>query len=337
MLGKFFESLYLKVFVNIVVKNSTTDVYIELCSKSSVIDNVEDSFNTTKMSEEMLDFISSYIRESPFFYISLLDISESQGAIPTCSKNRLSYYYDVSASEHKCHNKKWTHYTSKSDLYDMERRYKDTGVDFVFSPFSILVNFFKDKVSSHLAMYILVQEGFLSLAVFDNSELLFAQHLDMENITESDDLLMDDSDEILDLEDGIDLEDVDVMDGDDSLHDFSDIEDLDSLEEIDEFSDNKDVEEEFYHDEDAELTENEETGFNEDYQRFSLIQSSINHFYKDDKFESKFIENVYIADAVGVSSDLKRYLEEEMFLSVYVRHLELGVEVSELARAEVGL
>ena len=337
MLGKFFESLYLKVFVNIVVKNSTTDVYIELCSSKGVIDNAEDSFNTTKMSKEMLEFITSYTRESPFSYFSLLDMSPSQGAIPTCSKNKLSYYYDISASEYKCHDKKWTYYTSKSDLYDIEKRYKDIGIDFVFSPFSILVNFFNDKVDSHHAMYILVQEGFLSLCVFDNSELLFAQHLDMEKITESDDLLMDDADDILDLDDGIDLEDIDVMDAEDSLEDFGDIEDLDSLEEIDEFSENKDVEEEFYHEEDAELAPSDESGFNEDYQRFSLIQSSINHFYKDDKYESKFIENVYIADGVGISSDLKRYLEEEMFLSVYVRHLELGAEVSELARIEVGL
>jgi len=128
------------------------------------------------------------------------------------------------------------------------------------------------------------------------------------------------------------------MDSSDAFDDFSDIQDLDSLEEIDEFSENKDIEEEFYRDdEEEELAPGSEEGFNEDYQRFSLIQSSVNHFYKDEKFESQFIENVYIADAVGISSDLKRYLEEEMFLSVYVRHLELGVEVSELARVEVGL
>ena len=337
MLGKFFESLYLKVFVNIVVKNTITDVYIELYSKNGVVDSFEDSFNTTKMSEDILSFISSYTNESPFSYISVLDMSESQGAIPTCSKNRLSYYYDISESEYKCYDEKWTYYTSKSDLYNIERRYKDIGVDFIFSPFSILTNFFKDKVNSKLAMYILVQEGFISLAVFDNSQLLFAKHLNLEKFIENDELIMDVSDDILDLEDGIDLEDIDVMDVNDSLEDFSDIEDLDSLEEIDEFSDNKDVEEEFYNEEKDELEESEDEGFNEDYQRFSLIQSSISHYYKDDKYESKFIENVYIADGVGISSDLKRYLEEEMFLSVYVRHLELGIEVSELARAEVGL
>ena len=213
----------------------------------------------------------------------------------------------------------------------------ERGVDFVFSPFSILANFFKDKVDSQHAMYILIQEGFISLCVFDNSELLFAQHLDMGSVAEGDDLLIDDSDDILDLEDGIDLEGIDIIGDDEGLEDFSDIEDLDSLEEIDEFSENEDVEEEFYHEEENETSKGDESGFNEDYQRFSLIQSSISHFYKDDRFKSQFIENVYIADSIGVSSDLKRYLEEEMFLSVYIRHLELGVEVSELARAEVGL
>jgi len=335
MLGKFFESLYNKVFVNIVVNSSTTDVYIEIHAQRGAVENIEDSFNTTKMSEEMLEFITSYTGESPFFYISVLDMSPSQGAIPTCSKNRLSYYYDVSASEYKCHNKKWTYYTSKSDLYDIERKYKDVGVDFVFSPFSVLANFFKDKINSHLAMYILIQEEFISLSVFDNSELLFAQYLNMEHSHESEDLLMYENDEELDLDDGIDLEDIDVEDSDNPFDDFGDIEDLDTLEEIEEFSENKDVEEEFYQEEEEELSDSNEDGFNDDYQRFRLIQSSVNHFYKDDKYESKFIENVYIADCVGISSDLKRYLEEEMFLNVYVRHVELAAEVSELATLEV--
>ncbi len=335
MFSKFLESLYLKVFVNIVVKNSSTDVYIELCSKNGIIDNIENSFTTTKLNEQMVRFISSYTKESPFYYISILDTSPSQGALPTCSKNKLPLYYDISASEYKCHDSKWTFYTSKTDLYEIERKYKKIGIDFVFSPFSILNNFFKDKVDSHLAMYILVQESFLSLAIFDNSKLLFAQHLDLESIPEGETLLIDEESDLLDLEDGIDLEDIDVVQSnEDILDDFGDIEDLDSLEEIEEFSENKDIEEEFYQDSEEGAKEREDS-FNEDYQRFTLIQSSLNHFYKDDKYESQFIENVYIADGVGVSSDLKRYLEEEMFLNVYVRHLELGVEVSQLAQMEL--
>ena len=159
--------------------------------------------------------------------------------------------------------------------------------------------------------------------------------------TLSDSLVIEEAeveDVILDEEDSIDLDDIDSIDDIDALDSFGDIEDLDSIDELDEFDDTKDIEEELAESEDSEEFPIEESGeLNEDYQRFSLIQSAMNHFYTDNKYESEFIENVYIADCVGISSDLKRYLEEEMFLSVYVRHVELTAEVSDLALKEFGL
>jgi hypothetical protein len=339
VLSKLFEALYLKVFVNIVVKNSESIVYIEMCSKNDVVDSVQSTFETTKFNGNMLEFINEYVKESPFYYISILDTSTDQGAIPTCNKNRLSYYHDISSSEYKCYDGKWTYYTSKTDLYELEKNYKVIGLDFIFSPFSILSNFFKDKINLNIAVYVLIQDNCLSLCIFKNSELLFADYLDMDISKDGNDMMLnedinEDIDLDLDLEDDIDLEDVDVVDDVESLDDFSDIEDLDTLEEIDEFSENKDVEEEFYETDEV-LVDSDNEHFNEDYQRFSLIQTSINHFYKDDKYDSEFLENIYIADFVGVSSDLKRYLEEEMFLSVYIRHIDLAVEVCELAKLEL--
>ena len=69
--------------------------------------------------------------------------------------------------------------------------------------------------------------------------------------------------------------------------------------------------------------------------RFLLIQSAVNKFYKDDRFKSEFVEAVYIADGVGISKDLKKYLEEEMFLSVYVRHINLAHELCNTAKLEL--
>ena len=338
MLDKLLEALYNKVFVNIVINKHSVHVQIDICSKKGVIETYDESFETSYINDAMLKYIKSYTAESPFYYVSVLDISTQQGVIPTCSKNLLSRYHDVSDSEYKCHNKLWTYYTSKTDLYEIEKIYKDVGVDFIFSPFSILSDFFKDKIVSHMALYILVQENFVCLSIFEDSKLLFGQYLDMENSQENDDFLLDDvGDDIdLDLDEGINLEDIDVIDDIDDVDDFGNIEDLDSLEDIDEFS--EDVEEEFYQESEQEIEENASSdGFNEDYQRFSLIQSSINRFYKDDKYESKFIENVYIADAVGISADLKKYLEEEMFLTVYVRRIEIASELSALAQEEMGL
>jgi len=344
VLANLLEALYNKVLINIVVKRSTTEVYIELCSKKGVISHASEQFETNGVNDKMLAYIEEAIKESPYYYIAILDFSKEQGAIPTCNKHKLDYYYDTSASEYKCFNDTWTFYTSKTDLYEVEKSYKDFGVDFVFSPFSILYNFFQEKIESHIAMFILVQESVLSLCVFDNGKLLYGEHLDLETQETIDDELLSNSmdDSSIELDDGIDLEEIDALEDIDSLEglddfeEFGDIEDLETLEDIDEFSENQDIEEEFYEAEEP-LAEASDESFNEDYQRFSLIQSSLGHFYHSDKYESTFVESVYIADGVGVSSDLKRYLEEEMFLNVYVRHADLGVELAEITKMELGL
>ena len=340
MLDTFLEALYNKVFVNILVKRSSTDVYIEIRSKKGVIDHFQESFDTTILSHQLLEFINSYTKESPYFYISFLDISAEQGALPTCEKNRLGFYGDVSASEYKCHDKKWTYYTSKTDLYIMEKRYAKIGVDFVFSPYSILSNFFKDKIPTTLAMYILVQDSFISLSIFDNGALLYAQQLDMETTSEDKDEILTSIEEeeiSLDIEQSINLEDIDVDDDImQDLDDFGDIEDLDSIEDIAEFSQDKDLDEELADAaEELEVEEPHEASFNEDYQRFSLIQASLNHFYNNEKYDSKFVETVYIADGTGLSSDLKDYLEEEIFLNVYLRRIDINMEVCKLAQREL--
>ncbi len=334
MLGKLFEKLYLKVFVNIVVQRSTTVVYIELHNSKGMLENFEEIFQTTQLNNKIYDFISSYTSETPYYYVSVLDSSKEQGAVHSCNTRTMANFFDLNISKYRCYDDKWAFYTSKSELSRLQKEYKEIGLDFIFSPFVLLTYFFKDKIDTHLAMFILIEENYVTLSVFDNSKLLFAKHLDMQNNEDSSELMIEDNsddDLDLDLDASVDLEDIDVLDDLDDLDDLGDIEDLDSIEEIEEFAEDEiDEIEAESHGEDAEPGE-----FNEDYQRFSLIQSAINRYYKDDKYNSQFIEAVYIADGVGVSGDLKRYLEEEMFLSVYVRNIDLCVEVCELAKAEL--
>jgi len=341
VLSKILEFLYLKVLVNIVVQRESTLVYIEVCSKKGVVDEAGREFKTILLNDQMYDFIHEYIKESPYFYISILDTSIVQGAIPACEKNKLRYYYDLSLSEYKCFDNKWSFYTVKKEIYEIERKYEEIGIDMIFSPFVLLANFFQDKIDNNLALYALIQDGFISVAVFENSQLLYAEHLDILMKDEAEDILLnEDIDENvdLDLDEGINLDDIDADEANiDSLDEFGDIEDLDAIEDISEFSDSKDVEEELHESDDALPEDEENKTFNEDYQRFSMIQLAVSHFYKDDRYESRFIENVYIADGAGVTNDLKKYLEEEMFFNVYVRQADLGAEVCELAKMELGL
>ena len=78
----------------------------------------------------------------------------------------------------------------------------------------------------------------------------------------------------------------------------------------------------------------EMNGFNDDFARFEFIQKTLARFYASEHCHNRFVETVYIADAYGSGSELKRYLEEELFLGVLVRRIDLGDEVISLAISE---
>jgi len=343
------ESLYLKVYVGIVVSHNKSDVIIEMVKGSQSVKNSSKSFLTTEVNDEMLEYINLAISESPFFYIALLNSSKHQGAIPTCSTKKADAYTDISTSKTLCYKKRWMLYASKPDLDSYQKRYKSFGLDFIFSPYILLDRFFTDKIDGAMALYVLVQEDLLSLAIFQNNELLFASHFDVEESVEEA-LISEDEKETISLDfniegegidEGIHLDDIDAideLDDLDSLDNFDDIEDLDSIDDIEEFAEVEEVAKPT--EANLDELESEETevsmleSFNEDYQRFTLIQRSLQQFYADTTIDNAFIEHVYIADAIGVSEDLKRYLEEELFLSVVIREMNRSKELLELAKEE---
>lgn len=329
MITKFLESLYTKIFINIIVGNLQSVVYVEVCSDKETLRSDRRSFETAVMNSKMYDFIQAYIKESPLFYISILDKSRYQGAVPTCNVNEMGKFCDVNSIEYRCFSKDWAYYTSEYDLEATKIEYRNIGVDFVFSPFVILANFFKDKIDNTLSMFVLVEDNYLSFTVFENSKLLYAKYLDMEHHRDDENLLMEAADDVSFGVEGIDLEEVSLEDDSMAFDDFANIEELDDGDALDEFSEAQDI---------KPVTVKEvdipNSGFNEDYQRFSLIKSSLSTFYKDPKYDGKFIETIYIADGVGVSGDLKNYLEEEMFLNVYIRKIDLAISLCDLAKAE---
>ncbi len=325
IISKLFERFYNKILVNIVVNRTSSDVYIEVLSKSKVIEHVQKNFSTTTLDENILTFIQNYTKESPFSYVSLLNTSNEQGALPSCDKRVISKIIDLNNMQYKCHEKKWAHYSSRADINNAEKIYKIIGLDYIFSPYSILANFFKEKISSPSTMFILIHDNHISLAIYDNNELLFAECLDMQREKEEEEKTQ--SQDIVEENDSTlnDQEYVNILD---DIDEFGDVEDLDSMQEN-------------LYKEQEETTlirsNDNKKDFDEDYQRFLLIHSSLGHYYSDEKYDSQFIESVYIADSIGVGDDLSRYLEEEMFLNVYIRKIDLGYEIAQLVKMELSL
>jgi len=327
--------LYNQVYINIIAGNKKTTIYVEEVNFNGSTQNTEEVFDTSQK-KKINSFIIQNTKKSPIHYISLLDNSLSQGATPTCASSDMAQFCDMGVANHICYTPQWGYYTSKLDILELRTRYKVTGLDYIFSPFLVLVNFFKDKIDGELSLYILVGIDSITLSVYEKSVLLFAESIDMQTQNEFQDELgiveNHDDEEDLELDDSsINLDDIATEDVMDDLDDFDDIEDLDTFDEMDEFSedDSEEIGETIIPD-----LMSDESSFGEDYHRFSLIQSAIKMFYNDDRFTSDFISQVYIADSIGMCVELKKFLEEEMFLDVFVRKIDLPVELCELAKVE---
>jgi len=281
----------------------------------------------------MYEFIHQAISETPFYYISVLNNSINQGAIPLCDHKRAQEYADISLSKTICVNNSYMLYSSKYDIDNIKKSFKSFGVDFIFSPFTLLERIFKDKIDMSAQLYVLIHEEYLTLAVFQSATLLFGS-FELVDDGATDTVFDDKSHETEEItfdldeeEDGISIDNLDALD------DLSDLEDLDTISDLDDFADETveigEIESE------VDDVEPSLESFGADYYCFLIIQKRLQEYYEDSRYENKFIETIYIADGNDSSEDLKRYLEEELFLNVIIRKTTLNDELIALSKDEV--
>ncbi len=333
--------LYQKIFIAIVNDGGAYEVRVMTFKQKKSINKKSKHFEGESAFNDMVSFVRKQTEESPLHYVSLLNPEPNQGALSGCS----SHDNDDSLSgvQTLCRNQKWTLYTSIRELEMLQKHYTAVGLDFIFSPFSVMERFFADKLTGGLALYALAQKDTFSVAFFEEGRLEYAHHYPMHQ--NSIPVLSEESNPVgfsLGVEEehekGINLDEIESLDDldiIDELDDLSDIEDLDSLEEIVEFSEDAPTSvEKHASSPHADEVKGELDRFNDDYARFELIEKTLAEFYAGEHCKNRFIETVYIADAYGSGSELKRYLEEELFLSVLIRRIDVVDEIMALSIAE---
>lgn len=331
MIGWMFQ----KIFIAIVNDGDAYDVRVTTLKQKKPLNKKSKHFEGESAFDEMLTFVGKQTEESPLHYVSLLNPDPNQGALAGCSENNDS----LSGAQTLCRNQKWTLYASVRELDALQKNYAAVGLDFIFSPFSLMERFFADKLSGGLALYAFAQKDTFSIAFFEEGKLEYAHHYPMHqnsvSVLTEEAIPMgfslgveEDQEKGINLDEIESLDDLDIID---ELDDLSDIEDLDALEEIVEFSDDAPTSIEKHasipH---ADEVKGELDRFNDDYARFELIEKTLSDFYAGEHCKNRFVETVYIADAYGSGTDLKRYLEEELFLNVLIRHIDIVDEVISL-------
>lgn len=336
------KRFYRKIFVAIVQDGGKYDVRIVAKKQKKLLYKESREFEGTSAHEDIRMYLRKYLEESPLHYVALLNPAVKQGALPDCKRHSEDEIVEISGAKTLCQEEDWLLYSSMRELDAIQTQYKAIGLDFIFSPFTILEHFFKDKIHGGLALYALALKDSFSVALFEDGKVEYAHHYPMQSKSSS--ALEEESNTVGfavgikeedEAEKGISLDDIESLDDLDileELDDLSDIEDLDSLEEIVEFSEDEPTFEEkrivFPRGSEMKL---EMDKFNNDYHRFELIQRTLTHFYGGEHCRNRFVETVHVADAYGSGTELKRYLEEELFLNVLIRHIDIADEVISLA------
>lgn len=351
--------MYDTALINIVMYAESIHVYIEQVNNKKIKNASEKIFvlNDSYSDELLYNYIKPFTEDTPYYYTAMLDSSLEQGTVPTCDKHKMPLYAELATAKYICIDDQWACYTSRLFLEEEMKLLGDIGCDFIYSPFVILRNFYADKIKGDIALYVFVQEQSLSVAVFKNNRLLFGEYIDtrLEIAPEEEMQLTEETletpeeDKTEPVEESVDLDDIEL--GDDDLNLDEELEDIDSFDNIEDLGDIDSIEEaenpEQQLEENLEAISEETKEFadetrqiertSEDFKRFNLIQKSLAKFYNDERYESDFIENIFIADAVHLTNDFKRYIQEEMFLSVYIRSIEPELEVCQLVKEELGL
>ncbi len=342
------ERFFRKIFIAIVHEGGEYDVRVLAQKQKKIVSSEKRRFEGDSAYEEMAAYLHKVIDESPLHYVALLNNQPKQGAIVGCTPTAIDDLEEIEGTKTLCRNGKWLVYSSLRELDALKYNYKSIGLDYIFSPFSIVEHFFADKIKGPFALYALALKESFSVVIFEEGQLEYGHyyptHAQQELSEEGDSRSIDEFSigikEEDEMERGISLDDIESLDDLDildELDDLGDIEDLNNFEEIAEFSeDEMTSEEKRMQSARGDEVRRELDRFNSDYYHFELIQRTLIRFYGGERCRNRFVETVYIADGYGSGSDLKRYLEEELFLNVHIRRIDVADEVIALAMLEEG-
>lgn len=341
------ERFYRKIFIAIVHDGGGYELRIIARKQGKELYKKSERFEGGTSRDDVMKYLRHYLEESPLCYVALLNTEHKQGALRGCTHHSAEDLEEISGAKTLCRNGKWLLYSSLRELDILQAEYKKVGLDFIFSPFSILEHFFADKINGGFALFALALKDSFSVAIFEQGQLEYAHYYptqEKNTLSTSDESDMDgfsvgiaeipEAEKSISLDDIESLDDLDILD---ELDDLSNIEDLDTLDEIVEFSEDEPTFEESRQvSSRGDDVKQQMDRFNNDYYRFELIQRTLIHFYGSAYCNNRFVETVYIADGYGSGVDLKRYLEEELFLNVLVRHIDVADQVIELSMVEEG-
>jgi len=308
--------------IAVALEEKRCNVYVKKIKNLQLIHTEKKSFDIEskeKLTPEVINYLNSLQDMHEQTYVALFLNTLGQGAISGCNTGAYEKFgVDKKSVKSICIEDSFTIYASLIDINWVDKIFQNVGLDFIFSPFLVLNSFLKKDTDTlkkdEVKLYILNTNNGLTIMIKQRSKLLYGSFF---NLAKEENLLYED------FESG-DSSSVDNLE--EELFDEIDIdEDSDEVEEMQEFDD--DIS---FDDEDM------QSGLSQKDMRFvKYLDASLKEFYHSDLYESSFINSVKIFDDIGISDDVIRHIEGELFLEISVENINILEEICEIAQEEV--
>jgi hypothetical protein len=177
MMMKILESFLPRLYITLIPSHDGVKLHAELRKNAKTIKRFEEGVFQNNSSLETK--IRTMERESAVTYIAFLESEATQGVLTDC---RDTVEMDSGSFERICIDNRWGLFIAKDDLFERQKAYKSIGLDFLFSPFSILYSFYHEKLQNSDGLYLLLGSDFILSCVYKNGLLLFGEHTRMQEI-----------------------------------------------------------------------------------------------------------------------------------------------------------
>jgi len=321
--GGLIKKLVRTAYISIIKDGDSCDVCVKVLKNKKELssENKRFSMDTKESAKLLYEFIANQYEKYKIVYTASIINSINQGGVPGCDKkNFQKYEIDTTNATVVCIDKTWSIFASNYDIESTIKDYEDFGgLDCLFSSIVVLKRFFTNDLGSTPTLCILKQKTSATIAILTNNTMLFASYVILktesteEEPTKKDDKIFGDE-ESLDEERLVDLDDIALELKDSSGFDF---ESMDS-------SSSEDT--------DANISIE---SLGSDLRILEFVKTSLTQFYKNDMYESSFIEKIMIADPYFEAPDIKNLLENELMMSVEHKKIELSEITAALAVEEV--
>ncbi|MDR1911196.1 MAG: hypothetical protein LBQ52_02470 [Helicobacteraceae bacterium] len=355
MKGGFFQaalySLLRIAFVGVSLNGKKANLTIRVYQNKRLIKEEKLEFEAPNgaPSAMMFEYLQKLEKRNAYVYIATILASINQGALPSCDSD---FFHKMRIDTDNILtvniDNRWSIYASVFDVEEIQRKYISIdGIDYIF-PTEALIDFARRRMKISIDRrgafaFLLYGKASATLAIYQDDLLVYSSHIIFDDDDSAETNPQNDISDIFDDALTSDAIGDEAAQADAISDDFNTIEDLDAYMDSMTSSDSSDLNNAILPQIDENPLNAPELDFNEDIQQsnirrdmllFNFLKNSFNVFYKNENYDSDFINHTAILEAREGAKSAAEFLRKELCIDATIYPIDVGATICDMAYEE---